>query len=57
MLGFALIPSIFLILGAFAMFYYSLDGAHWLTQKEEILKIHEEKERAYLEYLKNKKNG
>ncbi|MFX1320542.1 MAG: MFS transporter [Promethearchaeota archaeon] len=55
MMGFALIPSIFLILGALVMFYYSLDGAHWLAQKEEIIKIHEEKERAYLEYLEKKK--
>jgi GPH family glycoside/pentoside/hexuronide:cation symporter len=56
MLGFALIPSIFLILGAFAMFFYSLDGPHWLAQKEEISKIHKAKEKAYLEYLKNKKS-
>jgi len=56
MLGFALIPSIFLILGALVMFYYSLDGPRWLAQKDEITKIHEEKERAYLEYLGKKKS-
>jgi len=55
MMGFALIPSIFLILGALVMFYYSLDGPHWFAQKDEIIKIHEEKERAYLEYLEKKK--
>jgi len=55
MLGFSLIPSIFLLLGGLVMFYYSLDGPHWLVQKDEIIKIHEEKERAYLEYLKKRK--
>ena len=56
MLGFALIPSIFLILGALVMFYYSLDGPGWLAQKDKIIKIHEEKEHAYLEYLEKKKS-
>ncbi|MFX1316473.1 MAG: MFS transporter [Promethearchaeota archaeon] len=55
MMGFALIPSIFLILGALVMFYYSLDGPHWLAQKDLIIKVHKEKERAYLEYLEGKK--
>ncbi len=54
MMGFALIPSIFLVLGALVMFYYSLDGPHWLAQKDQIIKIHEEKEHAYLEYLKKR---
>ncbi|MFX1587083.1 MAG: MFS transporter [Promethearchaeota archaeon] len=56
MMGFAYIPSIFLILGALIMFLYSLDGPHWLAQKDEIIKIHKEKERAYLEYLEKKKS-
>ena len=55
MMGFALIPSFFLIIGGVVMFYYSLDGPHWLAQKEEIIKTHEEKERTYLEYLEKKK--
>jgi GPH family glycoside/pentoside/hexuronide:cation symporter len=54
MIGFALLPSIFLILGAIVMFFYSLDGPQWLAQKEEIIRIHEEKESAYLEYLNAK---
>jgi GPH family glycoside/pentoside/hexuronide:cation symporter len=56
MLGFSLIPSIFLIFGALVMFYYSLDGPHWLAQKDEIIRIHEEKERIYLEYLEKKRD-
>ncbi len=54
MMGFALIPSIFLIIGALVMFYYSLDGPRWFAQKDEIIRIHEEKERAYLDYLEKK---
>ncbi|MHA2184552.1 MAG: MFS transporter [Promethearchaeota archaeon] len=58
MLGFALIPSIFLTFGAFTMLKYSLDGSQWLLQKEKIIKIHAEKEDAYLKHLeKNKTIG
>jgi len=57
MMGFALIPAIFLILGALVMFFYSLDGPKWLSQKAEIIKIHEKKELEYLEFLKNKKKA
>jgi GPH family glycoside/pentoside/hexuronide:cation symporter len=57
MLGFAFIPAIFLILGALTMYSYTLDGPNWLVQKEEIIKIHAEKEEAYLRYIdKNLKN-
>jgi GPH family glycoside/pentoside/hexuronide:cation symporter len=56
MIGFSLIPSIFLIFGALVMFYYKLDGPKWLSQKEEIMKIHEEKERNYLEYVNHKES-
>lgn len=51
MLGFALIPSIFLIIGAIAMFSYSLDGPNWLLQKEELINIHIQKEQAYLKHI------
>jgi GPH family glycoside/pentoside/hexuronide:cation symporter len=58
MLGFALIPSIFLIFGALTMFKYPLDGPKWLNQKAEIIKIHTEKEHEYLKYLEKRKiNG
>ncbi|MHA2392090.1 MAG: hypothetical protein ACXAEX_08965, partial [Promethearchaeota archaeon] len=55
MLGFALIPSIFLIVGALTMFSYSLDGPDWLVQKEEIIKIHVKKEEEYIEYLEKRR--
>jgi GPH family glycoside/pentoside/hexuronide:cation symporter len=56
MIGFSLIPSIFLIFGALVMLNYSLDGPQWLAQKEEIIKVHKEKEQLYLEYLKKRIN-
>jgi GPH family glycoside/pentoside/hexuronide:cation symporter len=56
MIGFSLIPSIFLIFGALVMFYYKLDGPKWLSQKEEIMKIHQEKEINYLEYVNRKES-
>ena len=39
MIGFALIPAIFLILGAIAMFFYPLDGPQWLAQKAELIQL------------------
>ncbi|MFX1324402.1 MAG: MFS transporter, partial [Promethearchaeota archaeon] len=51
MLGFALIPSIFLIIGAIAMSSYTLEGPKWLLQKEEIIQIHAKKEQAYLKRI------
>jgi GPH family glycoside/pentoside/hexuronide:cation symporter len=54
MIGFSLIPAIFLIFGGLVMFKYPLDGPKWLEQKEEMIRIHAEKEKTYLEYLKNK---
>ena len=56
MIGFALIPSIFLIFGAFIMFYYPLDGPKWLSQKQEIMQIHREKEKQYIDYMEKKNN-
>jgi len=56
MLGFSLIPAIFLIFGAIVMLFYPLDGPQWLAQKSELIKIHEQKELDYLKYLEDKKH-
>ncbi len=56
MLGFSLIPAIFLIFGAIVMFFYPLDGPQWLAQKVELIKIHEKKELDYLKYVEEKRN-
>lgn len=50
MIGFSLIPSIFLILGTLLMLFYPLDSPQWFVQKTEIMKIHEKKEIEYLKF-------
>lgn len=55
MIGFSLIPAIFLIFSSIVMLFYPLDGPEWLAQKAELIKIHEKKEIDYLKYLEDKK--
>ncbi len=55
MIGFSLIPGIFLIFSAIIMLFYPLDGPQWLAQKAELIKIHEKKELDYLKYLEDRK--
>lgn len=57
MIGFYLIPSIFLTLGALLMFFYPLDGPQWLAKKNEIIKIHQKKELEYIKYLEEKEKS
>jgi len=52
MIGFTIIPAIFILISALAMKFFPLDGPDWVKQKVELKKIHEEKEKEYLEYLK-----
>jgi GPH family glycoside/pentoside/hexuronide:cation symporter len=52
MLGFTIIPAVFVLFGALVMKFYPLDGSKWEAQKLELKKIHEQKEKEYLEYLK-----
>ncbi|MHA1491360.1 MAG: MFS transporter [Promethearchaeota archaeon] len=51
MIGFTLIPAIFILFSAFAMKYFPLDGEEWNKKKEELKKIHAEKEKRYIEQL------
>ena len=57
MIGFSLIPAIFLIFSSIVMLFYPLDGSEWLAQKAELIKIHEKKEIDYLNYLEDKKRS
>ena len=52
MLAITIIPAIFLIISALVMFFYPLDGPEWNSKKDELKKIHEEKEEAYLQHLR-----
>jgi GPH family glycoside/pentoside/hexuronide:cation symporter len=55
MLGFFLVPSILFLIGAILFKWYPLHGKEWKSKKEEIAKIHLQKEKDYLEFLKNSK--
>ncbi|MBY9009007.1 MAG: hypothetical protein KGD74_03975, partial [Candidatus Lokiarchaeota archaeon] len=57
MIGFSLIPAIFLIFSGIVMLFYPLDGPEWLAQKAELIKIHEKKELDYLKYLEEKRKN
>ncbi len=52
MLGFTIIPAIFILFSALAMIFFPLDGPEWDKQKAELKKIHDKKEKTYLEYLR-----
>jgi len=52
MIGFTIIPAIFILLAALFIKFFPLSGPKWKEQKLEIQRIHVEKEKAYLEHLK-----
>ncbi|MFW9897638.1 MAG: MFS transporter [Candidatus Thorarchaeota archaeon] len=52
MIALALIPAIFVLFSALIMKYFPLDGPEWNKQKLELKKIHDEKEKKYIKYLK-----
>jgi GPH family glycoside/pentoside/hexuronide:cation symporter len=54
MLAFTIIPGIILLIGGFCVKFYPLGGPDWMKQKEELKKLHEEKEAKYLQSLKEK---
>lgn len=54
MLGFTIIPAVFILSSAVAMKYFPLKGEKWQKEKEKLARIHREKERNYLRHLKEK---
>ena len=50
-----IIPAIFLALSALIMLFYPLDGPEWDKKKKELIKIHEEKEKIYIQRLKEQR--
>ncbi|MHA1354780.1 MAG: hypothetical protein ACTSR1_06380 [Candidatus Heimdallarchaeota archaeon] len=46
-----IIPACLLLLSAFAMRWYPLDGPEWIEKKKYILELHEQKEKEYLQSL------
>lgn len=54
MFTFCLIPAIGLILSAFSLKRFPLDGPDWFEKKEELYKLHLQKENEYLNELQKK---
>jgi GPH family glycoside/pentoside/hexuronide:cation symporter len=54
MIGFAILPAIFILISVVAIKFFPLDGPEWTKQKVELKKTHDEKEKAYLKHLKEK---
>ena len=52
MIGFTILPAIFILISLIAIKFFPLDGLEWNEQKLKLKKTHDEKEKAYLAYLK-----
>ncbi len=52
--GFALVPGCLMLLVAFLMLKFPLDGPAWMAQKKRLAEIHYQKEQEYLKVLKEK---
>ena len=55
MLAFTILPAVLILISAFIIHFFPLSGQKWKEQKLEIQKVHAEKERKYLEYLRDQK--
>jgi len=53
-LAFTLVPVICLTIGIISLNWYSLEGEEWDAQKRKLQEIHLQKEKEYVESLKNK---
>ncbi|MHA1395927.1 MAG: MFS transporter [Promethearchaeota archaeon] len=53
LVAFTVIPIICLLFSALTLKFYGLDGPKWKEQKLELLRKHKEKEREFLEKIKN----
>lgn len=53
MIAFTIIPAEFILFSALCMLFFPLSGPEWSKRKEELHKIHQEKERSYLEKIKS----
>ena len=56
-IAFTMIPVVCLIIGIIALKWYPLEGEEWRKQKERLQKIHVEKERKFLEHLKEQEKN
>ncbi|MFX1495571.1 MAG: MFS transporter, partial [Promethearchaeota archaeon] len=57
MVAFTIIPAIFILLSALSIKFFPLSGPEWSKKKEELHKIHQEKEKAYLEKIRSQEEA
>jgi GPH family glycoside/pentoside/hexuronide:cation symporter len=57
MIAFTIIPAILILLSAFFIRYFPLSGPEWNKKKEELHRIHIEKEKAYLEHIRKQETS
>lgn len=55
LLGYSIVPVTCIIISAIALSFFKLEGPEWMQKKKGLQQIHIEKERAYIEELKQKK--
>lgn len=53
MVAFTIIPAILILISAIFIKFFPLSGPEWNKKKEELHKIHQEKEKLYLEKIRN----
>jgi Na+/melibiose symporter-like transporter len=54
LLGYSIVPVSCIIISAIALFFFKLEGPEWIQKKKALQQLHIEKERAYMEELKQK---
>ncbi|MFO8019039.1 MAG: MFS transporter [Promethearchaeia archaeon] len=57
MVGFTILPAIFLLVSALIMSFFPLEGPEWEQKKLKIAKMHKVKQKEYKSYLKNIDNN
>jgi Na+/melibiose symporter-like transporter len=57
MLAFTIIPAILTFISALCIHYFPLSGQEWKEKKLEIQKVHVEKEKKYLDYLRDQQKN
>ncbi|MFW9945761.1 MAG: MFS transporter, partial [Candidatus Odinarchaeota archaeon] len=57
MVAFTIVPAIFILLSALCIKFFPLSGPEWSKKKEELHKIHQEKEKAYLEKIRSQEEA
>jgi GPH family glycoside/pentoside/hexuronide:cation symporter len=56
MVAFTIVPAVLILLSALFIKFFPLSGPDWRKKKEELHRIHQEKEKSYLEKIRSQEN-